>query len=358
MGALARLGIRNGKKVPLADLPAVGRAQQLSPFVRACFGRYGFARVAERILDRHPLSSKDIEALLVRAPLPVLMKLVELKGVPENVRSPQPLLVLPLSTWVAESGAEDAREKADKMIAQFAAVQPRIVLDLLSASESHFAVMSVAGSLMQKNAQHVFVGPTVDELISWVLAMPSRDPQGRLKTPQLEEVLSEIKRLGLHRLRPCSVVEVAPTVQAAGFPLSILTNLLEFESSGDLARELFRVHELSLEQSLEVWMPGFETRDPRPRAGAERAVREQQLLRLLAVGALTLSKVPFFRASSRYFSIDALRMASRFGANDFGFGAVNVLSARLLKIESYDTLRKVLTQPVSDQAALQLQPEV
>jgi hypothetical protein len=151
---------------------------------------------------------------------------------------------------------------------------------------------------------------------------------------------------------------VAPTVQAAGFPLSILTNILEFESTGELARELFRVHELSLEQAVEVWMPGYETRSSRSRAGAERAIREQQLLRLLAVGSLTLSKVPFFRASSRYFSVDALRMAARFGANDFGFGAVNMLSARLLKIESYETLRKVLIRSAPDHSSPQTQPEV
>jgi hypothetical protein len=221
----------------------------------------------------------------------------------------------------------------------------------------HTQCLEAASVLMKLRPDLVFVGPTVDELIAWALAIPSRDPLGLTRNPQFEEILAYIKNLGLHRLRPCSVLEVAPSVKAAGFPLSMLTNLADFTTPAELAREIFRIHELSVSQQIEVWVPGFESPQPAQRAGVERAIREHQLLRTLATGALALTRIPFYRASSRYFSLDALRMAARFGANDFGFGAVNAQSAKLLQIEPIETLQRALQEKAAEASHLNLTPE-
>jgi 2-iminoacetate synthase ThiH len=65
-----------------------------------------------------------------------------------------------------------------------------------------------------------------------------------------------------------------------------------------------------------------------------------QLLRTLAVGSLCLAAIPNRRASTRYLTMEAIHIARYCGANDFGFGAVNELTARTMQLEKLDRLKK------------------
>jgi hypothetical protein len=75
--ALARFGIINGRKVPVSEIPTV-EAPKLDSFSKKALAKMGFQGIAERTLTGARLTDGDINKLLEKAGVPVLMKLVRL----------------------------------------------------------------------------------------------------------------------------------------------------------------------------------------------------------------------------------------------------------------------------------------
>ena len=75
--ALAKFGIINGRKVPVSEIPTV-EAPKLDPFSKKALAKMGFQGIAEKILVGARLSDGDLNKLLEKAGIPVLMKLVRL----------------------------------------------------------------------------------------------------------------------------------------------------------------------------------------------------------------------------------------------------------------------------------------
>ena len=74
---LARFGIFDGRKVPVAEIPAV-RDVQLSSFARRALSQLGFLSVAEKLAAERPITLSEIARLVDQAGVPVLMKLVKI----------------------------------------------------------------------------------------------------------------------------------------------------------------------------------------------------------------------------------------------------------------------------------------
>lgn len=342
MGSLAKIGIASGKLVPVEDVPGFSPSPSFSEFSRACLSRFGFARIAERVCDGASLNVRDVEMLLSKASFPVLMKLVEIKHRDATFAAPQPLVMLPLSSWAARYDSTRILELSQGLLRGIRHKQLRVVIDELDYSKLDGELFDVLREISACRPGMTLVGPSVDDVVSWVLSAAAND--SGLK--KFENLLHKLREAGLGRLMPASMVDLLKTVHEAGFPASLVTNVSEFSSPLELAKELLRVNEIAQEQPIDVWVPGYHV----PRGSSamlSRSALNFQLLRVLAVGSLCLDAVPQRRASTRYFSVEALQFARFCGANDYGFGAVNELTARAMHLEKLDRLKKAI-KPVSE----------
>ncbi|MBN8549410.1 MAG: hypothetical protein J0M12_08860 [Deltaproteobacteria bacterium] len=337
MGSLAKIGIAAGRIVPVAEIPGHSAAPSLSEFSRSCLSRFGFARIADRVCDGAPLNVRDVETLLSKASLPVLMKLVEIKRCSEGYAAPLPLVLLPLASWSARYDSTKILELSEGLLRGIRHKHLRVVIDELDYSKLDGELFSVLREISSCRPGVTLVGPSVDDVVSWVVSA-TQNERGLKK---FEALLHRLRDAGLGRLMPTSMVDVLKTVHEAGFPASLVTNVSEFSSPLELAKELLRVNEIAQGQPIDVWVPGYQI----SRASSSlisRSALNFQLLRVLAVGSLCLDAVPHRRASTRYFSVDALQFARYCGANDYGFGAVNELTARSMQLEKLDRLKRAV----------------
>lgn len=341
MGSLAKIGIASGKLVPVAEVPGHAASPTLSDFSRTCLSRFGFARIADRVCDGAALNVRDVEMLLSKASLPVLMKLVEIKHREGSCAAPLPLVMLPWSSWTARYDSTRILELSQGLLRGIRHKQLRVVIDELDYAKLDGELFSVLREISSCRPGMTLVGPSVDDVVSWVIS--AAEHESGLK--KFENLLHKLRDAGLGRLMPASMVDLLKTVHEAGFPASLVTNISEFSNPLELAKELLRVNEIAQQQPIDVWVPGYQvSRASSPTLS--RAALNYQLLRVLAVGSLCLDAVPHRRASTRYFNVDALQFARFCGANDYGFGAVNELTARAMRLEKLDRLKKAV-RPVA-----------
>lgn len=342
MGSIAKLGIVSGKLVPISDVPGHRAPAPLTEFSRACLSRFGFARIADRIADGLSLGVRDVEMLLSKASLPVLMKLVEIRHGADECVEPLPLVVLPLSTWVSRYCPTQILELSQGLLRSIGHKQLRVVIDEIDYSKLDGELFAVLREISTCRPGVTLVGPSVDDVVSWVVSAASRGDDRELG--KFEKLLHRLREAGVGRLQPSSVVDVLKTVREAGFPASLVTNVTEFTSALDLSKELLRVNDIAKQQPIDVWVPGYS-------AGAvsasSRSSMDFRLLRVLAVGTLCMDAVPYRRASTRFFSVNAIQFSRFCGANDFGFGAVNEITAQAMHLEKLERLREAIGSEVS-----------
>ncbi len=342
MGSLAKFGIIGGKAVLLDSVPGLGRSQSKEDFARSCLAKFGFSRIADRVAAGLPLNMRDIEMLLTKASLPVLMKLVELGHPGEEVTPPEPLVMLPLSSWSARYQPTEILELSQGLLKGIRHKNVRVVIDEIDYDKLDGELFEVLREISACRPGITMVGPSVDDLVTWMVSSASRQSEG--ESPRFENVLHRLKDAGLERMMPSSVVDVLKTVREAGMPASLMTNVLGFSTPLELAKELMHVNEIAQQLPIDCWMPGFDE-SKLPARMPDRGTLDFQLLRLLAVGSLCLPSIPYRRASTRYFSMEAIQFSRHCGANDFGFGAVNEMTARTMHLERIDRLRRAVGAP-------------
>ena len=101
-----------------------------------------------------------------------------------------------------------------------------------------------------------------------------------------------------------------------------------------------------LGQDIDLWCPACSGRGSRRALGCEatEGAANLTLLRFLAIGTICLPYVPWRRASSAHFSLEALNLARYFGANDFGFGAANEEAETVLSLKRLDLVRAAVSR--------------
>jgi hypothetical protein len=341
MGSIARIGIFSGKPVPVGDIPGHRSPAVLSEFARACLGRFGFARIAERVALGQSLTVRDVEMLLSKASLPVLMKLVEIRHRTEEWKPPLPLVVLPLSNWTSRFSSTRVLELSQDLLRSIRHKNLRVVIDRIQYDQLDADLVALLKEISSCRPGMTLVGPSVDDVLAWAVSVSGTGEPLDLR--RLERMLHRLREAGLGRLMPSTMADVLSTVRAAGFPASLVTNVADFESPLELAKELLRVNEVASQMQIDVWVPGFElTQRARSNQQLARSAVDFELLRVLAVGTLCMDSVPYRRVSTRYFSVDAIQFARYCGANDFGFGAVNELTAKAMHLERLDRLKRAV----------------
>lgn len=320
MGSLARHGICNGCRVDLNVLLPQVRTKECSQLYRKYFAKLGIARIAERVTERRPLSVADIDLLINKAAFAALLKLVELRCGAEVCLRPKPLTLLPFKRWFNQHSSEQVLALAQQQITQYQQPDLRVAID---PSEVEGCDSVVRQDILRVINETVARYPTVTFV----------EPNG--------EVLDLALLKGTAK-RPDCIDASRTTI--------VSSNILDFASSQDLSHELFRIHEQSVEKGVDLWIPMYHVVGSKGRC-VPPAIKDFQLLKLLALGSITLMQVKYRRASTKFFSMSALSLARLCGANDLGFGAVDKSTAKTLKIAEIQALQFIAANDSIDQVA-------
>ncbi len=335
MGKLAQSAILGGKRVPLEQLPAVQDEHIGSAFLWKAFERSGIRDIAEKIFYCQPLLEDDITRLLEGTSLPVLMKLVELQGEHEVIE-PVPVLCVPFARWCQESTLQAAIARLSTIPQMVPYTDCRVVFDSFEYHLWNVDFFEQMVTLKQEHSSLSFVGPSIEEVLGW---LKSRGVESTsLLTLKLRAILHKLRGVGFSRLKATASSASVRVLIDAGFPVSLRTPIDIFPTNRELARELYRINSLSgVNQHIQLWVPeirgdqGLQKRSP---------LGDIALLRALAVASVALPQVPFRRASSRELSVEAFAFSRLCGANEFGVGAVDEMTAHTLEFQFYKDLLK------------------
>lgn len=344
MGSLARVGISSGRKVPALGLvPEVSPVPVVDSFAWRSLSYFGFGRIAEKICASVDLSVDDVELLLSKASLPVLMKLVEFFGA-------RPAAVLPMPVKLLSSKDELGCERLTSPF------QPRevgskkkcadelsVIFDGWSPAGSLQALLDGSKRIQEHQLPVRIVGPSIEDVVSSIVVEERR---GMVCSSRLRELLCELRAAGIDTLLPGAGRGILHMLHELGFNAGVETNLDVFRLPRHLALELVRLNKEAGQAGIvQVWSPGV----AQVRGGKRfsDAAADLRILRALAVGALALRNVPFVRASSLYLSNDGMKFSAGCGANDFGFGAVDRYTAANLHLENVSLLRELCNGAVN-----------
>ncbi|MCB9030586.1 MAG: hypothetical protein H6619_06000 [Deltaproteobacteria bacterium] len=336
--ALARYAIINGKKV-LLDSPAPksqSDGRTLDKFSSSMLSQFGFLRIAQKVERADELTQEDIELLLSKAGMPVLMKLVSLQPKIREISVVRPAVILPISLWSSLGATyEEIAEESMNLLKGIPYDEVQVAIDEIDHSKLSFGLGALFIKLSQCREGITLVGPSVESL--------QNSEPGRLasRAHRLGQKLLELRGYGFKRLRASSDEESLQICHELGFSTSLVTYADDYPVLRYLAQELIKINSLAKQSGvLEVWSPGL--RYLSNNDWVHRKILDYQLLRILAVSSLCLTNVPFIRASSRNFSLATLHLAPYFGANDLGFGAFDSITEQQLQLQPMKKLERVV----------------
>jgi len=329
VGNLARFGIVGGAKVAVRDLGCLPVPIHNNDFSDNALRSLGFEPIQRKIEAGARLNAGEIEALIERAPLSVLMKLVEIGRQATPHVEPSPIVTVSLAAGALNDGLDCLRRIEHPSIE---VLLEGVELDTLGDGLEE-QVKTVAGC----RPGLTIVGPAAEDILSWLHAHERRSRV--LHDLTLSDVVGRLRGAGMDRLRACRDVAALAALSSTGFRQSFCSALDTLATPRELAEHLQAIDTLSRQDGcLSVWFPGF-SRACRtfPHAGA---ALDLLMLRMLALGTVCLPKVPRRRASSRYLSLEGFAVAHLCGANDFGFGALDDTTEDILQLKKLGALRE------------------
>lgn len=341
MGKLARFGIAGGERVSVRTLGCLPVPIPTDEFVERAIRELGFDSIRARVVARQSLEVPAVEELLLRAPLAVLMKLVEFGAQATARVAPTPIVAVSLS-------GEEPISPVDYLV-QIEHPAVEVLLDRMNLDELGDGLEARIAAIAGARAGLTLVGPAAEDILLW-LQMRGRSSR-KLHNLTLSDVVRRLRDAGVNRLRACRDISALTEVNAVGIGQSFCTAIDRFLKPRLLAEHLVSIDALSKREGLvNVWFPGFSrTCQNYPLAGA---ALDLLMLRMLAVGTIALPAITRRRASSRYMSIEAFKVAHLCGANDFGFGAIDGPTEHTLQLKQFDDLQKALPATTEVSGAL------
>lgn len=313
MGTVAARGILNGKAVPLHSVSAFGRDSLGAPFIWKSFERLGLRFIAEKLCEREPLTPPQIEKLLCFPRLGPLLTLLELCTGDSTPLGPRPISRVPSTKQ--GSDLERFLDTSEGVAREYGLFELRF--DEADEFRDRDTRLDTVRALKDQYAWLSPVTPEVGSLAASLLS--STRGSFRRHAPDLRSILRELRHAGFERCPSAASLDEAMVMHESGFPVIFRTILRSNRSNRSVAFELCELERFSGEhQAVHTWLPSYSAE-----GGGAGPVQDLRLLHVLAVAALVLRNVPYKRLSSRYASLDAVRLAAAFGANDFGLGAAD-----------------------------------
>ena len=340
MGELAKSGILGGRKVPLEGVLALNTKPRTGKFSLECIRRAGFQNISQKIIDREVLEEEEIAALLFEAPMPVLLKLVELRF-GSNLRriEPRPMVILPLSRLLRDNGKQAVSVYASAFLRSLEYKKLRVILDHVSVEALNAGLLEVINDVANCRSGLCLAGPSVDEVSRSLRPVSLAEVNSRSYSGT-KKLLLDLRQAGVDELRASTRRASLNFLVDTEFPVSLRTNLDQFSSFDLLAKELFEINQATQEgMQIDIWSPGY---SGDCNLKLTPAIRDLNLLRALAVGACCLLDIPWRRASTLHLSLEAVEFARYCGANEFGYGAVDTATADFLSIAHFNTLSNVV----------------
>jgi hypothetical protein len=339
MGRLATFGIIGGKRAPVDELVSRG---ELDRFAQKVFEQHRVLEIAEKVRDGEPLNIRDFTRLLRRASIPILLKLVEVRG-RRPFYAPTPAVLLPFSHWAEQYGVAESIDRSRWFLEQVETDELRVVLDAVHTLHMKDTFLEAMGKILDVRPGLTLVGPSAEELVHRVTVEEGKRDFTHVRAVRFVQLLSELRESGVTGLRPASTTNLMKFVNLAGFQPLLTTPVDGYGYAEHLAETLHEINRQSGEQQIiRAWAPCIKRSLA---SSVSQSARDMVLLRALAVGAIGLMNVPCIRASSRFFSLDALKVATLFGANDAGVGAANNETASQLLLLPFKTLVSAFPSP-------------
>ncbi len=344
MGNVARMGIMGGKPVNLASFDPYDRNVLSEDLLWRTLERAGVKLIAEHISRGDTLTEGEIEHLLRHVELPVLMKLTELAHFRAEM-TPQKLnnhtsALIPIyvvsNRYSHLSGSKELQ--TEDLYAELEKYyQPGLHLyfgDIRIESFSDEG-QSIYAKVKERFPGVIPVAPSFESI--------QRKLQTRYENESEEELLrkllgflEELKNEGFDTLHSVSSLDAFQLLCDRGIS-SVYRYTLDADAPiEEHIHHLFKLKNLVTKNVLcgwEISPGGLKKRN--------KVFLESDALRFLAVGCLTLRNVDWHILSSQFFSVEALQLSWRLGANCLGYGAVDENTARVLGIEMFQTLESL-----------------
>lgn len=334
MGKLARFGIMGGARVALRDLGCLPESLGSEDFATRALAELGFGAIRVKVAAGAGLEVPEIETLAARAPLSVLMKLVEIGRHSTSRVAPTPIVALSLAGG-ATGASIDYLGRIEHPVIE-------VLLEGVDLNSLGAGLEESIALIAQSRPGLTLVGPAAEDILVWL-----RSDKQSARTPHeltLGDVVERLRGAGVQRLRACRDVAALAAVNAVGVRQSFCTAIDTLPNPRAIAEHLAAIDELSQRDGLiNVWFPGLSRLcQTFPFSGA---ALDLLMLRLLALGTVCLPTVPRRRASSQYLSLEAFNVAHLCGANDFGFGVLDGETEDFLRLKQLGALHEAFPAP-------------
>lgn len=326
----------------------------ISSFAKEILKKNNVYDIAEKLVSKEELVKTDI-LRLCSTQTPILSKLSELKGVKAEETRLRPLLLLEVSKILEENSAEEVSrilvEKIEKIDQQIK-INRSIFLALdrwhgsFDSKKLVEAISIFSEMLSNKNLQNSFVGlaPSSEEILK-CLKINSKEDFSTEQTNLIKSFLESINQFGARRIEGGLTLEIHRIAQDVGYSLAIAQDVgsswfstKNSQERNDQLKENFvnnlsNIRDKFEGKGLEVWIPWSSNTGEFP-AGAH-------ILHCISLAFLFLNRVRYIRAPLSSVDIKLADLSRRFGANDFGFAAIDENTLSKLGISRLSELNKI-----------------
>ncbi|MCB0317590.1 MAG: hypothetical protein KDD56_02450 [Bdellovibrionales bacterium] len=338
MGRLAKIGIHEGRKTPVSFVLRENGVTWFDGISLLTLKQYKLEKIAENLAKGISLDIEQIRHLISNVPLPAILMLVETVRRREQLTSPMPVVAIPALSWLDTFGFAGALRETSAVL-QSMDFNENFIIYIEDVDV--FRLDKVA-PLIQA-LKDIFIGvsftaPDMSSLIQQLGSVAAKTAKGF--EDQLKDILITLKEVGFDRIRGLKDRANLKLLNQLGFPINVCTLIDCYPDDLLLAKELVMLNSYADTYKIDSWFPGLKSISD---GQAPNFMSDFKLLKMLAIGVITLKNIPFFRATSAYFTLEGVRTAFIFGANDFGFGAFNESAGKVLNLKPYSDLSKVFS---------------
>ena len=343
MGKLAKIGIHKGQKAPVKNVLHENGVTWFDGISILTLKEFALEEIAESLSKGETLSVDQVHSLLVETPLPALLMLVETVRREKHMNSPTPVVSIPGFAWLDDLGFAGALKKASAVLEKMDFNEDFVIyiedVDILRLDK----LTPFFDALKDIFVRVRFAFPGLGQIIQQLTPLAAKSAKGFEE--QIKEILKVAREVGFDRIRGSKDRTSLKLVEQAGFPVAVCTLIDCYPDHLLFAKELSTLNKYAAGGKINAWFPGFK----KINEGVTPSVdTDFTLLRSLAVGSIVLRNIPFYRATSAYFTLEGVKTSFMFGANDFGFGAFNEEAEHVLNLQPFDKLSEVFEDSESE----------